>query len=426
MTIEQNNTSVSGLTSNDEISKKDLLVGYIKNHSTSIGISALLIVIAATTYGVYTNVQHTKLVKLEGRELQILKKDSEHLGAFNAYSSIENQKAYLDQVEQTLSDETLADYTRNLLLIRKAATLATLRGSTEQDAYVQEATDIFKQFINTEGTDEGTVYLRDFAIIAGVKLYTQCCFTASLFDKKSQEFLDKRKIGYTDAMTELIKLDELSQKVSPARRDDITNITNKFAIYLMLLGRYKDKLSPTDYEKIYKELGETLTDYGQAQAIIFKDPANASLRSTNHYVAAYDRFHSLSAAPLTKEKNALIDTKYAEGLQKIKDTESIANNTPLINEMLSYHLIGYISSLERRYGSKVDNALQQELLKQVAVSLSSSKEVEAIFKTYFLASLRSPDFKSSTLYHFFIAGMKYAKTKEYLYSLGITESRLSR
>lgn len=365
-------------------------------------------------------------VALEKKDIEVLKKDSENLKVFNTYSSSENQNVYLDQINKSLESGDISEHARNLLLLRKASVLATLKGTQNQEKYIQEATNIFKELIATQEKDKNSIYVKDVAIIAAVKLHTQCCFSASLFDRTSDEYNEYRKIGYTTAMIDLIKLDELSREVSLLRKNDVSNITNKFSIYLLLLDRHKEKLTYGLYDKIYSELGETLDDYKSAQVLIFKDPANAVLRPATHYAAAYDRYYSLSPAALTKEKNVDIDSNYTEGLTKIKQTTSLAGNTPLVNEMLAYHLIAYISSNERRYGAELSSKLNQELLKEVEASLTSSKEVEAIFKGYFLAGIREPEFKNSTLYYFFKAAMKNKELKESLMSMGITEVVLGR
>lgn len=436
--LDDNNEVIlesSTVTSGEYVTfkKNSILVAVIKK-IILITIGIIFVTLVVSVYTFIRNKESIKILeqapkiseqtpKISEEQLKLDRetylKDVNDQKAFIQNSTSENQDAYIKAVTKTLNENTLSPYTANLLRLRKAIVLSTLKGGVNQDAYVTEATTIFKDLIFTKNTDHSFVYLKDFAIVAGVKLHTQCCFSAQLVDKDTEGYSKYKKMGYPEHVIKLLLLNDISKMVSKERYDDISNITNKFGIEIDLLMKNKKNISNETYKQIYRELGENLEVYKKSKAILFTDPANTFLRPTTHYAVAYDVYYSQSGTALTPEVNKKIDENYDLALSKIDTAESLASNKPLINEMRVYLLIGYINSLEQRYGEAVDKNKRDLLVKSFLKSVKSSKETEALFGKIFKQSVISPDFKSSVAYNLFALYKYYPELNSYLKSLGI-------
>jgi hypothetical protein len=399
--------------------KTSILVAVIKK----IIVITICILIIAFLSSVYTFIRNGQVPKVSEEQKKIDKdvylKDVAAQKIFIENSTSENQDEYIKSVTKTLNETSLSPYATNLLRLRKAIVLSTLKGGPNQDAYATEATSIFKDLILTKKTDSNSIYLKDFAIVAGVKLHNQCCFTSSLAGKEFGNYSKYKKMGYPEDVVNLLTLNDISKMVSKERTDDISNISNKFSIEVDLLMKNRKSLSNETYKQIYNELGENLNAYKSAKSILFTDPANTILRPTTHYAVAYDVYYSQSSSKLTTEDNKKIDANYEFALNKIKTAESIAKNNPLINEMKVYLLIGYINSLEQRYGSSVDENKRSHLVDEILKSIRSTKETESLFGGVFKQSVQSPDFKTSVAYNFFALYKYYPELDAYLNSLDI-------
>lgn len=422
--IDSNGVSclqVSSTTLGDQvIFKKSILSVSVIKKILVISIAVLLVVFLVNVYSFIMN-KNTPKITLDQASLdkKVLQDDLLAQKKFLDNSTTENQDEYIKESLKMLNDNTITPFTKNLLRLRRAIVLSTLKGSSNQDAYVTEATKIFKDFILDENTDTGSVYLKDFSIVAGVKLHSQCCFTAKLTDSDFKSYTKYKSMGYSDTVANLLTLNDISKMVSKERYDDISNITNKFGIEIDLLMKNKKNISNETYKQIYRELGENLEVYKKSKAILFTDPANTFLRPTTHYAVAYDVYYSQSGTALTPEVNKKIDENYDLALSKIDTAESLASNKPLINEMRVYLLIGYINSLEQRYGEAVDKNKRDLLVKSFLKSVKSSKETEVLFGKIFKQSVISPDFKSSVAYNLFALYKYYPELNSYLKSLGI-------
>lgn len=353
------------------------------------------------------------------KETEILTKNSENLKVFSERSTIENQSSYIKEVNTVLaSSSELSSGSVNALLLRKALVLSALTGSPDQDSYIVEAISIFKNLISLKGETLSELFFRDFAIIGGTRIDLECCFSASLADETDPQYVMYKNLGYRDQIAKVLALNELSKKVSANGSNDISHISNLLFIDIILLGSFREDLRKEEYEVIYKEMEKNLAAYKNAKPIFFTDAISTIIQPSLHYAVAYDAYNSQSGEKIPLTMNKSIDANYELASQQIKELEG-TKDPIMINKMRFYHLVNYISSLQRRYGTTVDKNKVGVLIEETLQSIRYSKETEAVASNYLKPSEDKNDRRGDVTLPFISLAKTYPNLAAYLKSIGV-------
>ncbi|MCW3109398.1 MAG: hypothetical protein JWQ09_3904 [Segetibacter sp.] len=386
------------------------------------GFVLIMILAIAFAYGkVYLkNKELTRYDNLKKANDLVLQENSVAMDQFYQNSSTEEQSKFAQGVDATLSRGDLFEPTRDLLLLRKAIVVSTVRGSDTSASNRNEATDIFKKFIISTSTSPANLYLKDSSIAGFVRLHFQCCATRPFSQELPDLFDTYKRQGYDDKISRLLTLNALTNQVSLERKDDATIVSQSMLIKAQLLDIYRDKLSPATYSNIINELKENLNSYSGSEFKIFTDKASIELENTLYYAYAYDMYYSLTQSGA--ENNKKIDDAYELAFQKLntvtKESDKISTNM-----LKLFNAARYLKSLDRRYAGNVDKNKKESLINLVLGTINSSPEVKKVADSYFKAGLMG---NSANMGYLVKLSTTNKALATYMASIGITQEDVSK
>ncbi len=352
------------------------------------------------------------------KEAALLEKDKAFLEQFTGNATAENKKSYIEQVSMVLEGEELSDWTRGILLIRKALALSLPAGEAPGGTEMSEAIKIFKSLIYSPEHSAGSLYLRDFSIVSGVKLQMQLLAFPELtiVNKEASNYINYKSAGYDDFTATNLALHDLSKSVSPERINDIANTSNMIVLESLILATEKGSLKSEVRQNLFNTLGANLSSFekNELKPLFFQDNISANIEPLYHYATGYDAYHSFDKK-LTPEMNTTIDDNYEKVIETAKQAPEFKKNI-VLDQVLFYNQLTYLSSIDRRYGSGADVTKINSLADNLLANIRSSKEMSSIAAGYFI--------KSTTAYgpvkYFLSLGKTNRDVAEYLSSIGIT------
>ena len=347
----------------------------------------------------------------------VLEQNTKALDTFLTQTSAENQRAYIEKVDQDLLNTRLGNDAKNALLLRKALAISVMRGEIP-GASITEALDIYRKLILSTEATPSALYLKDFSIIAFVRLYPQLDRTDSKILDTPDTLLDyslSKRLGYSDGLSTLLALNDVTKKISPIRSDDLITRAESMFLSAVILNTYDTELKQTTRDTLMEDLGVNIQSFKQFRPLTFPDPILTRVESSFKYAFAYDIYESHRNTVLSSDTNKAIDDNYGQA-QRMIDGALPERDTVSINEMNFYKNILNLESLHRRYGDAVDKNRQDALIKDTLSIIHSSKELEGLSVRVLKSGMLFPMFPVN---HFISLSKANQDIADYLTSIGI-------
>jgi hypothetical protein len=392
----------------------------------SILIIALLVI---TSYFLYYVIIYNKQEYQTG----VLKKNADEMRVFESKSTLENKERYVAFTNNQLTDKNLQDESRDILLLRKALNLAVIRGGVNQESEIQEATDIFNDFINKYRGSLKTneVHLRDFAIVGLSQLHLQCCFQANFVIEGYPEYANharyKKELGYSDEIAKLLTLNDLLKSASEnGVSRDIINISKRLAITRIIIGPYTRRglVNKETTEALAQEAEVMLKDFQKAKPLTYVDFFNAQLEPKYQYASSFSNyiFYKTKGSP-SEEENEKIDKTFSDAFSFINTGNSI-NADEIGRRSIHYYLfLTFLTSVDARYSQeKAENILDTNIDVFIE-NVRKTPELKGQVTAYLSKGVGSDGKLLSTPNGGMIfVGHKYLKLRNFFKDLGIEYS----
>ncbi len=359
-----------------------------------------------------TETEESRLTKKQTEE-KIIKEDEENLKDFSDYTSIKNQKEYIEELNKKIKNPNLSNTSKNLLLLRKAAVMATVR--SDEDNNTKEVNSIIKSIVESKIENELDLFTKDFAIVTFLKLNFQNRFINDV-SSVYPETVDKyKKLGYKDTLLTLISLNEIVSYVSKERKDDNNLIAVSIAIKSEIVNVYEKEVNKETYNLILKNLGDDLVLFNTSKLKTFTDPYNTTLESSLFYSYGYDIYQSKINKILSVEVNKKIDKNYEEVFTKLNSSEY--GDKISINMMTVFNSMRYTTSLNKRYGKNIDNKRLDEVIKNTLKAINYSEETQTITNMYIKENFYKGGYANWS--YFISLGKTRDDVNNYIKSIGI-------
>ncbi len=319
------------------------------------------------------------LAEREVKESEILKKEEAIRSTFSAMSTTENKKIYLEYVDNLIKNTQLSDQTKDILLFRKATILSVIRDQENQKAEIDESIKIFNIFINRKSSDPTDTYLRDFSIIALVKLLLQAPCCSDLTIKDYPDIYDKytyynKTLEYSEDISKLLALNDLLKSSSPyIVEKDISNMSERLALTRRIIAYdyNNNQVKRETLDSLVGEVGTILENFNKGEPLTFKDHFNTKMEAKFQYASSYGSYmaYKTKGKP-TAQENKEINAIYDEAFVAISQSEKI---DPVSAKSIQYFLfLSYLSSIDTRYNDK-DAELKLE--KQITTLTNNVKSI---------------------------------------------------
>lgn len=327
-----------------------------------------------------TQQKEKELAEQEVRETELLRNDSLALESFSKNSTNENKAAYISQLERTIAENAnISEYTKNLLLLRKALALSTLRDGSTQSKEAAEATDIFNDLIAKYRTsvEPNEIFIRDYSIAGITQLHTQCCFEKSIARDGMPEYANfksyQQKYGNYIA-THLISNDLIKTASPYVLENDISLAQERLAIIRMILFIKMYAQSPIEdtlASSLAAEAELILKEFNKKLPLTYRDYYNSQKKPVWQSITAKDFYYLyVTQKNPSRAQSETIDAEYKNAFQKIL-VDDLGGDKVAIARIHSYLFHFYLISLHTRYPLDIARTMAAE---QIANYVRFAKE----------------------------------------------------
>jgi len=223
-----------------------------------------------------------------------------------------------------------------------------------------------------------------------VRLHNECCASVDgghdyLFDREingyRQTYQEYIARGYSQGLSKLLALNDLSDTVSGYIRNDIAYSTVSMDMVSRILYIHSKDIDKETKQKLTEKLGASVENLPNLKAYTYRDYISTTVLLKSIYAFAYDTY-SQQTKTLDAATNKKIDQNY-EDLLKL---ESPNSDQIGLNQVKFYNCTRYAHSLNRRYGKNLDKSKVDNLIKQTLLIINSSKEIQSQSKNYFTST----------------------------------------
>ena len=298
-------------------------------------------------------------------------------------SSSEELQKYITELDAQLSDPSIPDKSKRLLMLRKAMTLGAVRDGSSKES-ILEGLSLLNSLYAMEPRDEEERGYKNAVIPLSLQLLKSSSYFVTLgehlpggFDVtyaryQSEEYPAKEAVML--AFRDFARLAPDEQF-----RNDKAVVTER--AYLTALYLYAFGGEDREVDAIYlQQLQEDVSMYSTLETLLYEGSLKGNLRPAVAHAFAFDIAHTYNADSVSDEMNAGIDFLYEQAFVHA-ELESLIDDTTRAVVKIE-NAFNFLDSLHRRYASKPDAAKVDLIIEQLVTSVNLNETTKNEFRAY--------------------------------------------
>lgn len=301
-------------------------------------------------------------------------------------STTEQMSAYIAELDASLSDPTIPEKTKKLLLLRKALALSAIRGEASETA-TAEAFAILRDLYTMEPADDEERTYKNAAIPLSLQILKSNNYAEKLgelipggYDTTYHAYL---AAGHPGKEAVILAFKDFAHAApDEAFKGDRSLVTERAyitALYLYAFGG-NDEEADTVY---LNQLRDDVSRYDDLEAMLLRGSLKGDVRPAVAHAFAFDIAQTYGMDTVPKDTHDAIDFAYEQAFINADLTSNLDEMTRNIVKI--ENALNYLDSLHRRYSaSELDASKVNRAIDMLVASVSYNEVTQSVFSGYLM------------------------------------------